>query len=336
MPGDTRRLHIVGLEEHFVTTDVLQAWHALSPADRDLALAPASSGETGRLLLDLGAERLAVMDATGLDVAVLSLTTPGLHNLPKDTALGLQTATNDLLADTVRGNPQRFQGLAALATAAPPAAAGELQRAVTELGLDGAMLFGRTADCNLDDHAFWEIFEAAGALCAPLHLHPQSPPPAVRQAYYDGFPADISAGLATHGIGWHYDSGIQFLRLVLAGVFDRFPDLQVVIGHFGELVLFYLERVQHVATLAHLPLTLQEYARRNLYITPSGIPSQRYLRWATEIIGVDRILFATDYPFEHTSRAGARQFLETADIPDTDRHAISHANWQHLRERIRR
>lgn len=322
MPGDTTPLRIIGLEEHFVTTAVLDAGHALRTADRDLAFIPASQGETSRLLLDVADERLSVMDTTGLDVAVLWLTTPGLQNLPVEESLRLQTATNDFLADTVCGNPQRFQGLAALASAAPSAAAGELERAVTELGLDGAMLFGRTGDRNLDDHAFWPIFETAEALRVPLHLHPQSPPAAVREAYYGGFEAEISAGFATHGVGWHYDSGVQFLRLVLSGVFDRFPDLQVVIGYFGELVLFYLERIQHLAGMAHLPLTLEEYVRRNLYLTPSGMRSERYLRWATEIIGADRVLYATDYPFERTSRTGARDFLETLDIPDADRSAI--------------
>lgn len=253
MTDDTRRLRIVGLEEHFVTTAVLEAGRALDPAERDIAFIPASQGETSRLLLDLADERLSVMDATGLDVAVLSLTTPGLQNLPMQESLRLQAATNDVLADAVRGNPQRFQGLAALATAAPSAAAGELERAVTELGLDGAMLFGRSGDRNLDDPAFWAIFEAAEALRVPLHLHPQSPPPAVREAYYGGFEAEVSAGFATHGVGWHYDSGVQFLRLVLSGVFDRFPDLQVVVGHFGELVLFYLERIQHLQTWLTFP-----------------------------------------------------------------------------------
>lgn len=336
MPGAATPVRIVGLEEHFVTTAVLDASRALDPAERDLAFVPASRGETSRLLLDLADERLSVMDTTGLDVAVLSLTTPGLQNLPVQESVRLQAATNDVLADAVRENPERFQGLAALATGASTAAAGELERAVTELGLDGAMLFGRTGDRNLDDHSFWAIFEAAEALRVPLHLHPQSPPPAVREAYYGGFEADVSAGFATHGVGWHYDSGVQFLRLVLSGVFDRFPDLQVVIGHFGELVLFYLDRIQHLAVMAHLPLALEDYVRRNLYVTPSGMRSERYLRWASEIIGADRVLYATDYPFEQTSRTGARAFLEAVDIPEADRLAIGHGNWERLREGIRR
>lgn len=327
-------LRIVGLEEHFVTEAVLEAGRSLDPDDRDLAFGPASEGETSRLLLDLGDERLRVMDETGLDVAVLSLTTPGLQNLSAADAARLQTETNDKLAETVRATPDRFQGLAALATQSSKGAAKELRRAVAELGLDGAMLFGRTGDKSLDHPDFWSVFETAGALRVPLHLHPQSPPAVVRDAYYAGFGEVVSDGFATHGVGWHYDSGVQFLRLVLAGVFDRFPDLQVVIGHWGELVLFYLERIEHLAAMAGLELSMAEYVRRNLYVTPSGMRSERYLRWATEIIGADRILFATDYPFEQTSREGARAFLEGLGIPESDRDLLAHGNWERLREGI--
>ncbi|WP_037366150.1 amidohydrolase family protein [Amycolatopsis orientalis] len=329
-------MKLIGLEEHFVTPAVLDAWSRLDPVHRDVAFAASAEGETGRRLLELGEERRSAMAATGLDVQVLSLTTPALQNLPAADARHLQEATNDVLAETVRNDPEHFQGLAALATSTPETAADELRRAVTVLGLDGAMLYGRTGATNLDDHSFWPVFEAAQDLCVPLHLHPQSPPPAVREHYYAGFPPEISAGFATHGIGWHYDAGVQFLRLVLRGVFDQFPDLQIVLGHWGELVLFYLERVQHLASSAGTARPLAEYVRDNLYVTPSGIRSRRYLAWAIEVIGTERIMFATDYLFEASSLSGARAFLEQAPLDDTARESIAFGNWERVRAGIRR
>ncbi|TPW73165.1 amidohydrolase family protein [Schumannella sp. 10F1B-5-1] len=327
---------VIALEEHVVIPELLDAWTRLDPADRDLAFGPAADGETGRRLLEVGDERRAAMTATGVDVQVLSLTTPGLQNLPVNEAVALQRVANDRLAAAVRDDPVHFQGLAALATSAPDDAADELVRAVRRLGLDGAMLYGRTGDRGLDDPALEPIWSAAEELRVPLHLHPQSPPAAVRSAYYDGLPDAVASGFATHAIGWHYDAGVQVLRLVLSGVFDRHPGLRLVVGHWGETVLFYLERAAPLAALARLPRTLDEYVRTHLSVTPSGMLSERYLRWATEVIGVDRILFATDYPFEAASTAGARDFLDRAPVSDPEADAIASGNWEALRARIRR
>ena len=327
---------IIGLEEHFVTEAVLKAWRALDSEWQDLALTPSQEGRTGHLFIDLGPERLAAMNDNGVDVQVLSLTTPGVQNLPLDQAVGLQTESNDVLADVVRQHPNHFQGLATLATPAPNQAASELERAVTTLGLDGAMLFGRTRDRNLDHPSFWPIFEAAAALHAPLYLHPQSPPPAVREAYYNGFDPATDAAFATHGIGWHYETGVQLLRMILAGVFDRFPELQIITGHWGEVILFYLDRIDQLLTTTKLPRRPSDYVRDNLLVTPSGVLSHRYLRWAVEVVGPSRILFATDYPFVPLPTGSSRQFLEEADLTETERAMIGSANWERIRSAIRR
>ena len=276
------------------------------------------------------------MDTARVDVQVLSLTTPGLHDLPAEQAVDLQRVTNDLIAATVRAHPERFQGFATLATPAPRQAARELERAVTELGLNGAMLFGRTGDRNLDHPDFWPILEMAASLRAPLYIHPQTPLSNVRAAYYDGFGAEVSGALATHGIGWHYEAGIQLLRLILAGVFDRLPDLQIIIGHWGEVVLFYLDRIDQLAADAKLRRKPSEYVRSNVLITPGGIFSQRYLRWTTEAVGADRILFATDYPFVPVEPGGAQRFLDKADLNATEREGIASGNWDRICDGIRR
>ena len=329
-------MKIIGLEEHFATPDVLRAWGALDPRWQDVALKQSNGGEVGRRLGDFAEARLAAMDETGLDVQVLSLTTPGVQSLDAREAAALQAASNDLLADVVRRRPDRFQGFATLATPDPTAAARELERAVTSLGLNGAMLFGRTRDKPLDHSDNWPIFETAAALRAPLYVHPQSPAPAVREALYDGFGDALDGAFATFGLGWHYETGVQILRLVLAGVFDRFPDLQIITGHWGEVVLFYLDRIDGLAGPAKLDRPVSEYLKSHLSVTPSGIWSQRYLGWAREVLGPERILFSTDYPYRFTPEGGARRFLEEADLSEADRIAMAHGNWERLVGRIRR
>ena len=285
--------------------------------------AQANGGEIGGRLLDLGDERIVAMDETGMDVQVLSLTAPGVQSLEPADAVALQTASNDMLAEVVRNRPDRFQGFATLATPDPAAAARELERAVTKLRLNGAMLFGRTRDRNLDHRDNWPIFEAAAALRAPLYIHPQSPVPAVREAIYGGFDEAADAAFATFGLGWHYETGVQILRMVLAGVFDRFPDLQLITGHWGEVVLFYLDRIDNMGRAIKLARKPSEYFRYHVMVTPSGMWSQRYLRWSMEVLGPERILFSSDYPYRMTPDQGARRFLEEAELSKPDREAIA-------------
>jgi uncharacterized protein len=329
-------MRTVGTEEHFVTDEVVAAWSRLDSSAAEGSRGGVPTGELREQLREVGARRIAAMDAAGVDVQVISLTTPGLHNLPAQEATRLQVETNDRIAESVAGYPDRFQGFATLAAPAPTAAAQELERAVTKLGLNGALVFGRTGDRNLDHLDNWPIFEAAASLRAPLYIHPQVPQQRVRAALYSGFGDAIDNAFAAYGIGWHYESGVQFLRLALAGVFDRFPDLQVVLGHWGEVVLFYLERADGLAMQAKLPQTFSEYVRRNAYITPGGIYSQRYLRWAVEVVGVERILFATDYPYRPGPDGGVENFLQATGLDQTDQERIAAGNWDAIVAGIRR
>ena len=333
---ERKSMRIVGLEEHFATRAVIDAWLERDPGRPDPAITASTHGIPAERLLDLTQERLAKMDEAGVDVQVLSLTTPGLHNLPPEKAIDLQRVTNDLIAATLRSHPDRFQGFATLATPAPGQAARELERAVNELGLNGAMLFGRTGDRNLDHPDFWPILEMAASLRAPLYLHPQTPPANVREHYYNGLGAEVSDALATHGLGWHYEAGVQLLRLILAGVFDRLPDLQIIVGHWGEVVLFYLDRIDQLAAVAKLQRKPSDYVRSNVLVTPGGIFSHRYLRWTVEVIGADRILFATDYPFVPVEPGGARRFLDEADLGPAEREGIASGNWDRICAGIRR
>jgi predicted TIM-barrel fold metal-dependent hydrolase len=327
---------IVGLEEHYITADVVDAWQKLDSRWQDASMSGSTDSDVGRRLLSLDDERLSVMDDAGVDTQVLSLTTPGLWNLDASEAIALQTACNDVLADAVRAHPDRLHGFATVAAQDPDAAAEELSRAVRMLGFHGALIFSRVRDRSIDHTDFWPLFEAAEALGAPLYLHPQSPPVAVQNAYYDGFGAVVDAALGTHGVGWHYDAGVQLLRLILAGVFDRFPRLQLIMGHWGEMIPFFLDRIDRLTPIAGLQRSVSEYVQSNVYLTPGGVFSQRYLRWALEVVGPERIMFAADYPFVPTNGGVARSFLEAANISDVQREAIASGNWERLTAGIQR
>ncbi len=329
-------MRIVALEEHVVTAEVVEAWRRVDPHWQDVGFRNSTKGAAASALLDIGDGRIAAMDDAGIDMQVLSLTTPGVQNLMVDDAVRLQTQVNDLLAEIVRGRPDRFQAFATLATPDPMAAARELERAVVDKGMVGAMVFGRTRGRNMDDQAYWPIYEAAAAMRVPLYLHPQSSVPEVRAALYEGFDPDVSALFAIGGIGWHYETGVQTIRLILSGVLDRFPDLQLVLGHWGEVILFYLERINLLSKAAKLPRTFEQYAREQIHVGPSGILSRRYLNWTIEVIGVDRIVFSTDYPYEQANRAQIECFLSAAGLSVSSREKVASGNWDRLVARIRR
>ncbi|MEH0421430.1 amidohydrolase family protein [Streptomyces sp. B21-083] len=330
-------MRITGLEEHFVTSEVLEAWRALDPRwCDDPSLRVASMERYAGPLIELGTPRVAAMDESGLDVQVLSLTPPGLQILDRADAVALQSDTNDRLAEAVKAHPERLQGFAALATQSPEAAADELERAVRTLGLNGAMLLARTREGSLDRADCWPIFERAQALNAPLYLHPQSPPRSVRDAYYDVDDELLSTALTLFGVGWHFDTGMQLLRLIVNGVFDQFPELQVIVGHWGEVVLFYLERIEEITPFTKLDRPLADYFRQNVFYTPSGMYSERYLRWTIETVGVERVLFSTDYPFVPAPQGVAPGFLEGAAVSQVDREGIASGNWDRLVAGIRR
>lgn len=325
---------VIAIEEHFVTPDLQAAWDAVPEAERD-PMQRLSSSDIDRRLHDFGERRIAAMDEAGVDVAILSPNTPGVQNLAPDIAVGMARQINDFTAATVRLNPARFGGFAVLPTPDPAAAAREAARATALPEIEGVYLYGRTRDRRLDDPALLPMWEAIAAARAPVYLHPQVSTAPVRDQLYGGFDEQLSISFEGAGIGWHYETGIQIVRLALAGVFDRFPDLQIVTGHWGEVVLFYLDRLDMLQKPAKLDRPISDYFRRNVSVTPSGITSQRYLRWAMEVLGPERILFSTDYPYIPTPEGGAGAFLDAAGLSAGDRALIEHGNWERLSGRPR-
>jgi uncharacterized protein len=334
----SERIRIVALEEHVALPVLLDAWtRAGVPQIPQLGYGDEPFAQR---LRDIGDRRLADMDDQGVDVSVLSLASPGVQNLGAADAVAVAREANDELAEAVAANPARFQAFAAIPTPAPEAAAAELERAVTRLGLRGAMLYGRTGDTLADAPEFDDLYATAERLRVPLHFHPQTPAKPVLDAYYSGLGA-VGAGLATAGLGWYYDLGVQYLRMIFSGVFDRHPDLQVIAGHWGEVVLFYLDHTGILAHNAKLQRPLADYFRQNFWVTGSGTVSERYLRWTAEVVGTDRMMYSTDYPYTFGTRPGgfpfldtsggvARSFLERAPFGEEEKIAIGSGNWERL------
>ena len=215
-------------------------------------------------------------------------------------------------------------------------AARELERSIVDLGLHGVMLHSMAGGDFLDAPRYWDIFEAADYYRAPVYLHPSPPPAAVAATYYSGLGDAIGGVLGTGAPGWHYQTGIALLRLILSGLFDRFPHLQVIVGHWGEMVLFYLDRIALLDGFSGLDRPLDEYFRTNVFVTPGGIASHRYLRWAIDVVGIDRIMHASDYPFNGAHDFSARDFLTAAPLSLDDQQKVACGNWNTLVQKVRR
>jgi predicted TIM-barrel fold metal-dependent hydrolase len=325
---EEKGMRLIGIEEHFLTTEVRDTWASMRLEVQDPSVA-IHSGELERRLFDLAEHRLALMDETGLDTQVLSLTTPALHDLGPE-SVEMAKRINDAVAAAVARHPTRFQALATLPIAMPDEAALELERCIGSLGFKGTMLCGRVGERNLDDPMFRPVFESAQALRAPVLLHPRTPPAAVRSAYYSGFTTEIDAAFAMFGLGWHYDAGIQFVRLVLSGTFDRLPKLQVILGHWGEVVLFFAERLAVMDRASGLDHSIATYLRRNLYATASGMFMKNYLARAVAVVGSERLIFSTDFPYQYRAGRDARVFLQGCGLDESATAGFAHRNWESL------
>lgn len=327
-------MKIVTLEEHYLDVAVAQAsapaTHARSPHwsasyDSDSGLPYTPSAE---VLRDLDEGRIADMDRHGIAMQVLS--SLSTQQLPAAVAVDLVRATNDTLAAAVRRHPARFAAFAALPTSVPDAAAVELERCVGELGCVGTMIMGRTEDEFLSAPRFAPILRTAAALRVPIYLHPGLPPRATSASNYEGLDPLVSARFQTSAWGWHQETAVHFLNLVLSGVFDRHPDLQVILGHWGEMVPFYLDRLDEALPqrLTKLERGIADYVRQNVYITPSGMFSQAQLRYCVDVLGAERIMYSVDYPF--VGNEGAAAFLDEADLPETTKADIAHGTAERL------
>lgn len=275
-------------------------------------------------------DRLADMDAAGIDLQVLSVVLPTPQPLPAETAVPLAVKANGELQGMVAAYPDRFAAFATLPVTVPDAAAAELERAVGELGFVGAMISGTIAGRFLDDPFFHPILETAARLDVPIYLHPGPPPKPVADVYYTGFAGVVNTALATAGYGWHYETSLHALRMIIGGVFDRLPGLKVIIGHLGEGIPFHLARIDDTLPPAAtgLPKPVSDYFRQHFWVTTSGYFYDGPFRLTREAFGDDRLIFSVDYPFADNRRAA--DWFDRLDLAPGLREKIAHGTVDEL------
>lgn len=324
----------IAVEEAFVTQDIADAWgrelarKSVEPGFRMmgqtmLGQSPGARHVHGQLL-DVDAGRIASMNATGVDMQILSLTAPGVQVFDAATGTALARHSNDVLVDAIAKHPTRLAGLAAIAPQDPAAAAVELARVARLPGIQGLIINSHTHGEYLDGPKYSPLFEAAEALQLPLYLHPREPSPAMVGPYLD-------YGLYFAGWGFAAEAGLHAMRLIMSGTFDRYPKLQVVLGHMGESIPFWLQRIDNryrlqvkIGAVAELERPPSEYFLQNFVITTSGVCSDPALRLCLDVLGAERILFAADYPYESVEEAVS--FLDNAPVPEDVRELISWKN----------
>ncbi|GAB2662602.1 amidohydrolase family protein [Saccharopolyspora gloriosae] len=323
-------MRLIAIEEHWTTEGIDRALRSRPAGARDESVVLNDRGDIPERLLDIGDRRIEAMDAAGVDVQILSIAPPGTHGLPAREAIELSRDANDQVSEAVRRHPARLRAMTTLPMSDPEAAVAELERIAGDPAHVGIMSYGRSGERPLDDPANDDLLATAAKAGKPIFLHPQIPPDAVREASFGGFDPMTGLALATFGWGWHVEAGLAVLRLIVRGTFDRHPDLQVVLGHWGEMLLFALDRVDGLSNVAtHLERRVADYFRTNIHIATSGMLAPRLLRHALDYTSTDRILFSGDYPFHRVDATAVGGLLN--ELPDPgDRRKITHANAEAL------
>ncbi|MDO9280167.1 MAG: amidohydrolase family protein [Polaromonas sp.] len=255
-----------------------------------------------RCLTDMDQLRIQHMDECGIDKQVLALTSPGVQVMEKADAVAYAQVANDYLADAIRRHPTRFVGMLTVAPQDPQAAAKEIERGVNKLGIHSVVINSHTQGEYLSDPKFWDIFAAAEAHDTPIYLHPNSLPKNMLQPFQE-------CGLDGAIYGFGVETGLHAMRIITAGVFDRFPKLKMIIGHMGEALPYWMYRFDymHRATVASqrydsmkpIKKKPSDYLRENFYITNSGVAWEPAIKFAQQVVGVDRVLYAMDYPYQY-------------------------------------
>ncbi len=312
------KCQVITLEEHY--------W--------DKALAENYTGpdstkdpELARRLYDMGELRLKEMDEAGIDIQVISHGAPATQKLTGDGAVALTRQVNDRLHAAVTVHPKRFAAFAALPTSDPAAAADELERTV-KLGFKGGMIHGLANGLFLDDKRFWPIFERAARLDVPIYLHPSVPHAGVVDAYYKDYVADYPMILRA-AWGFTVETATQAVRLVLSGIFDRYPNLKIILGHLGEGLPFMVWRIDSaLARPGQKSLSFRDVFCGHFYITTSGFFSNPALLCSVMEMGIDRILFSVDWPF--VANTPAVKWIDTVPLSDEDKAKLLSGNARRL------
>ena len=318
---------VIALEEHFMDAEIRAQLDATGVTD------PSGPPGTAERLADLGEKRIKGMDEAGIDIQVLSQTATSVQYFDPETAVAIARRTNDRLHEACRAHPTRFAAFATMPTPDPKAAADELERTVTQYGFKGGMLHGLTAGRFHDDKRFWPIFERAAALDVPMYIHPAFPNRAVVDAYYKDYMADWPV-LAVAGWGFTVETATQGIRMVLSGIFETYPNLQIILGHLGEGIPFYLWRINaNLGTRANPGFkpgskSFRDIFCEHFYVTTSGFFSNPALQCTITEMGIDRVMFSVDYPY--ADNAAATKWIGALPLDDAGKAKILSGNVKRL------
>ena len=287
----------------------LWGFYARSPSERATQII--------ERLLDLGSQRIRHMDETGIDRAILALTSPGAQPLPDIAeARGLAARANDYLAGQVASHSDRYVGMTTVAPQDPEWSASEIVRGARELGFKGVQINSHTRGQYLDHPKFDPIFRALADTGQPLYIHPATPPDSMIGPM-------LEAGLDGAIFGFGVETGLHLLRLITSGIFDRYPQLQIMVGHMGEALPFWVYRLDYMhqasvrsgryAFMKPLKKTILEYLRSNVLITTSGMAWAPAILFTQQVVGEDRVMYAMDYPYQF--HADEVRTHDNLDIP---------------------
>lgn len=311
---------IIALEEHFFDP----GWNRV----RDEALHGARPDtDFFRRMADLAHQRVTEMDEGGIDLQFISHAPPGAQGVRAGKGAEWCRASNDLLAQAVGHHPDRLGGFASVPTDDPGAGADELARAVEELGFRAAILHTLSEGPTLDDERYWPIYARAQSLGVPVYLHPADPGSVMLDNHYRGY-AESHPTFVRAAWGFMVEAGTQAMRLVLSGVFDRCPDLQIVLGHLGETIPYQMERIDEALSRDTPVKNFRQVFTRHFHVTTSGFFSDKALRCAIDEMGADRVLFSVDWPFARNDAGTA--WLKSAPISEDEREAIAGGNARRL------
>ena len=324
---------LITVEEHYnskaVTGKIREVFekHGTEAEKRSVQ---AASGEAAAGVTELGPERVAHMDAHGIDAQVISYASGIPATMEPEFSVALCRDVNDEMAEKASAYPGRFYLFAHLPLGDGAEAAKELERCVKELGFVGAMISGHYHGLPYDSDLYYPVFEKAQALDVPVYLHPGLVDPEITERYYRGdWSPQATFMLSGFGVGWHYDVGMQVIRMMLAGVFDRLPELKIMIGHWGELVSFYMYRTDEIPQeITGMKKKFSDYFKENIYVNPSGMLYAEQFRYCLETFGADHITWGEDYPYR--KKEDIRSFLEGFDLSLEDREKIAHGNAEKL------
>jgi predicted TIM-barrel fold metal-dependent hydrolase len=321
-------MRVVALEEHFTVPALVRRIDPAAIGRRGFRprTPPPHGPNPMELAPEIGEQRLRSMDEAGITVQVLSNTGPGPDLVSGDAGIAIAREMNDHLAAAIARHPKRFAGFAVLPMQSPDACAAELVRSVKELGFVGALINGTTDGRFLDHKSYDGLLAAAVDLDVPVYIHPHLAPEPVRQAYYADLQPGASRVLEAAGWGWHSETAIHLLRLVLAGTLDRHPRLKLIIGHMGEMLPMMLARIDEVFALdiKHLERPISRAIADQVWLTTSGIFTEPPFLAALLTFGIDRIMFSVDYPY--APNAKGRAFLDRLSLSPADMAKLTHAN----------